>query len=331
MVPLSLEALQVFVRSAELRSFSKAAVALGLSQPSVSRPIADLESRLGGPLFYRTGRGVALTELGEILLPRARALLESAEQLSTDALAFGKSPAGNVSVAALPSTMQTLAPALYGYIRAHAPGIRLRIVEGFSDQVERWVSEGSVDIGLLSKYRALRMGQTDALFRARLVVIRANDRTPTPDCLPFRSLEGEPLVLPSHPNGLRVLLEETARKQNVHLNVVIEADSLVAQREIVRRCGCCSVVATHALEEISRDGALVGSFITEPELLRFIVLVTTQQRPLSRAARVILQAIRTSYGSAEGISSLSELATTLQSAKPELAATPRPPRAPARS
>ena len=70
---IDLEPLSVFVTSADLKSFSKAAVALGLSQPSVSRPIADLETRLGGPLFYRTGRGVALTELGEILLPRAKA------------------------------------------------------------------------------------------------------------------------------------------------------------------------------------------------------------------------------------------------------------------
>jgi DNA-binding transcriptional LysR family regulator len=315
MTPISLDALAVFVRSAELKSFSKAAVALGLSQPSVSRPIGDLEIRLGGRLFYRTGRGVALTELGEILLPRAKALLESAEQLSNDALAYGSAPAGSVAVAALPSTMQTLAPALYQYVRHHAPGIHLRIAEGFSDQVERWVSEGAVDIGLLSKYRALRAGQTDALFRARLVLIRASGHAPVATAIPLRELDGLPLVLPSHPNGLRLLLEDTARKQDIHLNVVVEADSLSAQREIVRRCECFSVVATHALDEISRDGALAGSFITEPDLARFVVLVTTQQRPLSRAARVILQAIRTIYGS-DGAETLSSLARELQLARP---------------
>lgn len=315
MTSISLDALAVFVRSAELRSFSKAAVALGLSQPSVSRPIGDLEARLGGALFYRTGRGVALTELGEVLLPRAKALLESAEQLATDALAFGKAPAGPASVAALPSMMQTLAPALYEYIRLHAPGIKLRISEGFSDQVERWVSEGTVDIGLLSRYRTVRSGHSDALFRERLVLIRAHDGTAVPHQVPFSTLDGLPLVLPSHLNGLRVALEETAHKQNIHLNIVIEADSLVAQREIVRRCGCYSVVATHALEEISKDRSLVGCFLTQPDLARHVILVTTQQRPLSRAARVILQAIRTSYGAKDAISSLSELATTLHTAR----------------
>jgi hypothetical protein len=75
------------------------------------------------------------------------------------------------------------------------------------------------------------------------------------------------------------------------------------------------VVATHALDEISRDGALAGSFITEPDLARFVVLVTTQQRPLSRAARVILQAIRTIYGS-DGAETLSSLARELQLARP---------------
>ncbi|MGO4837192.1 LysR family transcriptional regulator, partial [Rhizobiaceae sp. 2RAB30] len=50
----ALDSLAVFLKAAELRSFSKAAIALGLTQPSVSRPIADLEKELGGALFYRT-------------------------------------------------------------------------------------------------------------------------------------------------------------------------------------------------------------------------------------------------------------------------------------
>jgi DNA-binding transcriptional LysR family regulator len=249
-----------------------------------------------------------------VLLPRTRALLENADQLLADANAFGKSPAGTVTVAALPSMMTILAPALYTRVRAHAPGIKFRIFEGFSDQVERWLADGTVDIGLLSRYRAPKAGQDEALFTAPLVLIRAAKAPPMPETVPFEALRGLPLVLPSHPNGLRVLLEETARKARVALDVRIEADSLGAQRELVRQCGCYSVVATHALDGIGGDRSLVGSRITQPDLLRYAIAATTQQRPLSRASRVVLQAIR-GFWPDTAVSSLSELARSLETAK----------------
>jgi DNA-binding transcriptional LysR family regulator len=68
-----------FLRVAELGGFSAAARALNTSQPAVSRQVADLEARLGARLLHRSSTGVALTEDGLALLPRARAALEAAE------------------------------------------------------------------------------------------------------------------------------------------------------------------------------------------------------------------------------------------------------------
>ncbi len=313
MASLDLDALRLFVKAAELQSFSKAAVSLGVTQPSISRPIAELETRLGGALFYRTGRGVALTEMGEALLPRARALLDNAGQLMEDALAFGRAPTGQVTIAALPSMMPVLAPQLFQHVKAYAPGIRLRILEGFSDQVERWLSEGTVDIGLLGRYRPPRPGQDEALFRARLILLRGETAPDLPERIPFAALAGLPMVLPSHPNALRVLIEETARKHRVPINVVLEADSLEAQREVVRACGCYTVVAAQALEGVGHARELIGSLIEEPQLIRYATLMVTQQRPLSRASRVLLQAIR-SFWPEPVMGSLAELADGLKQA-----------------
>src|ERR1019366_4601958 len=143
---MNLISIGTFARVAEFGSFSKAGISLGVAQPTISRVIGELEREFGGELFYRTGRGAKLTELGEMLLPRAQVLLDTAEQLATDAAAFGKAPVGNVSVASLPSLTQPLASPLYNYVREYAPGIKLRLVEGFSDQIERCVADGAVDI-----------------------------------------------------------------------------------------------------------------------------------------------------------------------------------------
>lgn len=309
----TLDALALFVKAAELRSFSKAAVALGVTQPSISRPLAELEKNLGGALFYRTGRGVSLTEMGEALLPRVQALLDNASQLFEDAQAYGKAPSGPVTVAALPSLMPALAPQLYSYVRAHGPGIRLHLVEGFSDQIERSLSEGTADIGLFARYRPSRTGQNEELFRARLVLMGPRAAPSLPSVIPFSEIGGLPLVLPSHRNALRVLLEETARKHKVSLNIVVEADSLVAQREIVRNCQCYTVVAAQALHGLDPEDGITFSEIADPPLVRFVTISVTLQRPLSRASRVVLQAIRSLW---PGPSTLIGLARGLRDSNP---------------
>lgn len=73
---------------------------------------------------------------------------------------------------------------------------------------------------------------------------------------------------------------------------MLEADSLEAQREVVRSCGCCTVAAEHPLHGGDHARGLVASEIEQPELTRYVTAMVTQQRPLSRASRVVLQALR---------------------------------------
>jgi len=308
---MELSALRTFVRVTELGSFTKAAISLGLAQPSITRIVLELESELSGALFHRTGRGVQLTGLGDMVLPRAKALLQSAEQLGTDAVGFGKSPVGSVSIAALPSVLQSIAPGLYSHVSKYTPGIKLRLSEGFSNQIQRWVSEGQVDIGLLSKYKSYRSEHDDVLFRADLMLVGPADGPRFGNEVPFNQLK-----------GLRVVLEETAKRHRIELNVVVEADSLAAQREIVRECRCFSVMAREAAHSMNPDLFLFASRIVGKGLERYVVLVTTQQRPLSKAARVIVQAIRHTVGEARPSESLPALANDLARARKR----PPPPR-----
>jgi len=77
---VELRHLKYFVSVAEERNFNRAAARLRVSQPAVSRQIADLENELGVPLFVRSGHGVALTAEGEVMLDHARAVLRRAAE-----------------------------------------------------------------------------------------------------------------------------------------------------------------------------------------------------------------------------------------------------------
>lgn len=288
---MDLKSLQCFVQVSELRSFSKAAAAAGMTQPSFSRLVAGLERHFGAPLFFRTGRGVALTDLGEATLPRAKMLLVQAEQLSADIRDRQQTPSGVVTLGILPSLVQPLATALFKRARAHFPGIRLHILEAFSDQIERWIAQGRADIGLLARYRAVRRGKEDVLLRSNLVLVGPPQRRPLPRRIEFDRMIRLPLVLPGSPNGLRLLLEDVARKRGGLLNLALEADSITAQKEVVRRCACYTVLTPEAIGEEQAAGLLTAQQIVKPELGRLTIVTTTTQRPLSRAAREVLKTI----------------------------------------
>lgn len=284
---MELGSLRIFVRAAELGSFSKAAVSMGLAQPSVSRTIGDLEREWDGPLFYRTGRGVALSELGEEALKKARFLLREADQAAEDLKAFSRLPSGIVSLGLPTSLVEPTIPELVNQLRAHTPGIRLQVYEGFSDQVERWLSEGLIDIGAYSKYREGSLENGPLLLESRLVLAGPREGWTLPEEIAFERLADFALVLPAPTNGLRIMVDSVARRLKVSLNVIADIDSTGGQKAMTAQCGCYMVKAPHTIADETSRGQFASSVIREPYINRHVVLVTGQQRPLSRASREV--------------------------------------------
>lgn len=289
---MNLRSLQIFVRVHEMGSLTKAAGVLGVTQPSLSRAITSIEREFGGALFHRNGRGVSLTELGEVALPRAKALLVEAEQLTADMRDHDRAPSGVVSLGLLPSISQILAAPLFEEVRREFPGIRLRIFEGFSGQIDGWLADGYVDIGLMSRYRAARPERDDVILTSRLLLVGSADGYAFPSEVEFSELAALPLVLPASPNGLRLIVDEAARRKGVALTVVLESDSLNALKQVVRNCGAFTVLSHQAISEEVAKGLLACSAIDNPQLSRAATLSTSTQRPLSRAARDVATVMR---------------------------------------
>ncbi|OYU98305.1 MAG: LysR family transcriptional regulator [Burkholderiales bacterium PBB5] len=119
--------LALLLAVAEEQSVTRAALRLGLTQSAVSHGLDKLRAITGDPLFVRAGRGIVATAQADVLVQRARLLLE---QLQAFASAAGFEPArftGTVTIAANDLQRDWLLPPLLRRLRAQAPGLALRV------------------------------------------------------------------------------------------------------------------------------------------------------------------------------------------------------------
>lgn len=284
--------LQLFISVAREGSLTRAAAALGTPQPAISRQIAKLEQECGGRLFLRTGRGVALSPLGERVMPRVQAILRDAHELSSELDQEVDAPSGEVRIGILPSLYLTVVVPLFQALRRRMPGIRLQVFEGSAGQIDQWLATGFVDIGLPYRYGRNMIDVERLVTVSSYLVGPPGDRITTGKTVKFTQLNGLPLVLPGAPSGVRLLLAQLARKANITLNVVLEADSTQIQKAIAGGAGAYAVLPVHAFAGEREKGLLQGARIVEPRIDRAIAMGMTSARPATPATREVAKSIR---------------------------------------
>lgn len=119
---------QAFLATAETGSFSGAAARLGLSQPTVGRHVAALESDLDLLLFDRVGKSLAITDNGLALVEHVKAMQDAADQLSLSALGQDKTIAGPVSITANDAFCAYILPPIIKRIGSAYPEIQIEII-----------------------------------------------------------------------------------------------------------------------------------------------------------------------------------------------------------
>lgn len=287
----TLQHLRIFANVAKHGSFSRTSVVLGIAQPTISRQISELESHWQGALFYRTGRGVLLSDLGQKALARTMTILRDVDHLSDDMRSEQGNPSGEVTVAVVPSLVGVLLPPLVRKLRADRPSITLRILEGFSEQVIRWVSEGAADIGLYGRYFEVN-GDEHAQstgYSSQILLVTPKTDIVLQDEIALAELESFELVLPMQPNALRHCIDVIARQRKLQLNIVAEAISFMAQKEIAAYCGYSFLAEKSfpTLKQVEND--FQSAVIRDPYFHRKIVLSTSPGTPLTHAAREVVE------------------------------------------
>ena len=191
---MELRHLRYFVAVGETLNFGRAALALHIAQPPLSRAIRALEGELGTTLFVRGTRGVTLTRAGAALLPEARRLLRDAEAFRQNARQYAAGEAGTLAIGFVSTAAYNVLPRLVPAFRARRPGVRLLLREVTSDVQLPALVAGEIDVGFVIAPAVPPPLAYAALHREPLIAaLPARRRWPAR--LPLRLLAREPFIL----------------------------------------------------------------------------------------------------------------------------------------
>ncbi len=248
--PLEIRQLRYFLAVAEAGSFSRAADRLGLSQPSVSQQMRDLEAGLRLTLFQRRGKRILLTPAGMVFEEHARAMLRQLENCLEELSREPTQLRGALHVGIVPFLDVALLPKLLGAFVAAHPGIRLTVQEFSSPDIETALEEGRVDVGLGFLTRHSPNLRYDPLWRDEIsLIIPASHPWAKRSFVNFHEIHEQRLLQLPDTFVIRRMTDDICRLHLVRPQTVAEISSIEA---LLRSLATVNAVAL--LPEIALHG-----------------------------------------------------------------------------
>lgn len=296
---MELAELKVFAAVAAERSFSRAALRLGRTQPAVSQAIRRLEDELAEQLFDRTTKEARLTPAGELLLDYAARLERLAQEAENSVRELRNLMRGRVLVGANEGGVHALLPLIERFRQQH-PHIVVDVRRVHSRQIPAEVSEGSLDFGALS----YKPGKTDLewlpLGEDEMVVLVASDNPLAKRRRVSMAEVGRQVVIAhNEPSPARERVIRLYEERHLLLNMMVSLPSLDAiKRAVEMKLGVALLPRRCALTEISL-GRLTAVPVNGVSMRRHLRLVHRKASTLSQAARAFRDAAASYANAAE--------------------------------
>lgn len=209
--------LEILEKIVECSSLTGAAENLGLTQSGVSHVLAALEEEFGVPLLRRSRVGARLTPEGERLMPCVREVLRSQERLTQTAAELRGLAAGTVRVAAFTSVAVHWLPGMLQEFQNLYPRVEFRLFNGDYHDVDRWLADGSVDVGFVTLPTTLRCRCIPLREDRLLAVLPLGHPLAEQEICPVREVAREPFIglLETSDNDARRALDAAGVKPSV--------------------------------------------------------------------------------------------------------------------
>lgn len=282
---MEIRQLITFKRIAELRSYTRAAESLALTQPTISHQMRLLEEELGQKLFELNGRKVALTLAGEILLPfvdRVLGILEDSKRAMEN---IHQGERGTVTIAAIGSSTVYVLPELLYKFRAAHPHIEVILRTAGGDEIRELVKHNQVDLGIVGSHVPISEFATLPLFKDKIgPFVHAHHPLTKNPRVTFAQLAHEPLIQLGTWRSWQNYVLSLFRQVGITPQIRLQLDSIDAVKRMVERGLGFTIIPHTAAREEMKEGKLVALKPRDiPPLTRQVLMIRRKKKVFSKA------------------------------------------------
>jgi DNA-binding transcriptional LysR family regulator len=301
-----LHLLETFCAVADSGSLNKATEVLHLTQPAITRQIQALEAQLGAVLLRRTPRGVALTPVGEAILPHARAALAAVRMCQRLAAEASAGAAQHLRIAAgLMVTLYVLPPVLARF-RERYPGVRIDLRPGHRRDAVDALLAYEVDAAIIASDVALPQLKAFPILSDPLLLISPPEGVPAdaadsggrdgaPRMARLGDLVGTPLLVLPQGTGLAEQIEAALAAHGVTCDLVRSPTAETIKMSVGFGMGS-TILPVSAVRQELRAGTLAGREIADwPEARRVVRLLVRAEGRTPDAVQTLLGLLQGEY------------------------------------
>lgn len=287
---LDIQSLEQFVVLARTKNFTRAGEELNLSQSALSRSIQKLEDQLGQPLFERKPREVVLTDLGELLLERAKKILKLVEDTFSELSEAGRR--GRVRLGAIPTIAPYFLPSLLGSFAEKHPDISVIVQEDTTESLIKSCSHGDIDLAIVALPIIAKYLEVEPLFTEELLlVLPAGHPLAAEESIAVASVDGYPFVMLNEAHCLSENISSFCRRQSVQPVTVERTSQLTTVQELVALDHGVSIVPEMARRLDLSNRRVYRSFSGEKPL-RTVALMWNTYRYQGKALKALMEHVR---------------------------------------
>jgi DNA-binding transcriptional LysR family regulator len=284
--------LQSLLAVADHKTVTRAARALAVTQPALSRRLQLLEEEMGAALLERSKQGAALTEAGRLVAAEARVLVDRYVRLQHAVRAHERLEAGLVRVGGGATAVSFVLPPAIAELSTKRPGIRFEVREAGSRDVEADVIAERLELGVVTLPTASPELAVRPLRRDRIVLIASRTHPlAKKKRLAPEDLRGQGLVGFDRESAIRKLIDDELARAGIEVNVQMELRSIAAIVEMVSHTELLGFVSQLGVEG-KKDVGVVALDVRGVSIHRRLAVIHKQGRPLSPAAQAFAALLR---------------------------------------
>ncbi|HCQ88901.1 MULTISPECIES: selenium metabolism-associated LysR family transcriptional regulator [unclassified Clostridium] len=290
--------LEAFITVAKLRSFSKAANAIYLSQPTISSNISSLEKELKIQLFDRTSKEVNLTPAGESFLEYATDIINTRNNAIADMSNFNNNISGRLHISASTTPCNSILPELISNFNDTYSNVKFNIKEQGSVGIIKDILDLNCEIGLVGTMIHNSKIKSYKIMDDELVIV-SHPNLNLPEVVKPSDLLNYKFIIRERESATRKTFESALMDGDIDVNklkVLCEVDNLDAQIKLLKLGMGVSILSKCLCDDLVNCNKMRISTIQGLSLKRSIYLIVSSRRTLTPIATAFFNMCKDMYG-----------------------------------